>query len=121
MDSFVRLMYTAKISDGGEPVASNAPFVSDPEHEVLEAVARLATSNPFSPDRIAAKRLKEAQERWGGYDFEYLRFVREEKEGDEEDASTGHWRPAAGTFEGWPKTAKAKAKGWLVFLINSLA
>ena len=42
----------------------------------------------------------------GGYDFEYLRFVRELQEGDEEDQPTGPWRPAAGTFEGWPKTAK---------------
>ena len=42
----------------------------------------------------------------GGYDFEYLRFVREAKECDEEDAPTGPWRPAAGTFEGWPQTAK---------------
>ena len=41
----------------------------------------------------------------GGYDFEYLRFVRERKEGDE-DAPTGPWHPAAGIFEGWPKTAK---------------
>ena len=42
----------------------------------------------------------------GGYDFEYLRFVREPREGDEEDNPTGSWRPAAGTFEGWPNTAK---------------
>jgi len=42
----------------------------------------------------------------GGYDFEYLRFVREAKEGDEEEAPTGAWRPAAGIFEGWPKTGK---------------
>ena len=42
----------------------------------------------------------------GGYDFEYLRFVREPKVGDEEDTPTGSWRPAAGTFEGWPTTAK---------------
>ena len=41
----------------------------------------------------------------GGYDFEYLRFVREANEGDEEDTPTGPWRPAAGTFDGWPKTA----------------
>ena len=41
----------------------------------------------------------------GGYDFEYLRFVRERKEGDE-DAPTSPWHPAAGIFEGWPKTAK---------------
>ena len=41
-----------------------------------------------------------------GYDFEYLRFVRKAKKGDEEDTPTGPWRPAAGTFESWPKTAK---------------
>lgn len=41
-----------------------------------------------------------------GYDFEYLRFVREAREGDEEKTPTGPWRPAAGIFEGWPKTAK---------------
>lgn len=32
----------------------------------------------------------------GGYDFTHLRFVR-----DEDQA----WRPAAGSFEGWPRTA----------------
>jgi hypothetical protein len=39
------------------------------------------------------------------YQFEYLRFVRESQEGDEEDKPTGSWRPAAGTFDGWPKRA----------------
>ncbi len=42
----------------------------------------------------------------GGYDFEYLRFVREARKGDDEDAPTGPWRPAAGTFDGWPKAAR---------------
>ena len=42
----------------------------------------------------------------GGYDFEYLRFVREPNEGDDEDTPTGPWRPAAGIFEDWPKSAK---------------
>jgi hypothetical protein len=42
----------------------------------------------------------------GGYDFDYLRFVREAQDGDEEDKPTGPWRPASGTFEGWPTTAK---------------
>jgi Eco57I restriction-modification methylase len=42
----------------------------------------------------------------GGYDFKYLRFVREDKEGGNEGTPTGPWRPAAGNFEGWPKTAK---------------
>jgi transcriptional regulator with AAA-type ATPase domain len=36
-------------------MAGDAPFASDQEHEVLEAVARLATSNPFLPDRIAVE------------------------------------------------------------------
>ena len=41
----------------------------------------------------------------GGYDFSYLRFVREALEGDAEDTPTGPWRPAAGSFERWPQTA----------------
>ncbi len=40
----------------------------------------------------------------GGYDFDYLRLTREPREGDEEGNPTGPWRPAAGTFKGWPKT-----------------
>ncbi|MEQ9207692.1 MAG: hypothetical protein RLN78_10030 [Phycisphaerales bacterium] len=39
------------------------------------------------------------------YDFEYLRFVREAKEGEDLNAGTGPWRPAAGTYDGWPKSA----------------
>jgi len=42
----------------------------------------------------------------GGYDFEYLRFVRKTKEGEDEDKPTGAWCPAASTFEGWATTAK---------------
>jgi hypothetical protein len=42
----------------------------------------------------------------GGYDFEYLRFVRTEVEGDEEGKPTGPWRPAAGTFADWPQDAR---------------
>ena len=38
----------------------------------------------------------------GGVEWTHLRFVREEAE----DGSEGLWRPAAGTFEGWPKAAK---------------
>jgi hypothetical protein len=33
-----------------------------------------------------------------GYAFEYLRFVKEE--------ASGTWRPAAGTYPGWPKAVK---------------
>ena len=42
----------------------------------------------------------------GGYDFDYLRFVRTAQEDDAEGQPSGPWRPAAGTFAGWPKTAK---------------
>ena len=42
----------------------------------------------------------------GGYDFEYLRFVRESEEADQDEKPTGAWRPAAGTFDGWPKAAQ---------------
>ena len=41
----------------------------------------------------------------GGYEFSYLRFVREHVEGDADDAPSGPWRPAAGTFDGWPTRA----------------
>ena len=41
----------------------------------------------------------------GGYDFSYLRFVRERQEGDSDEAPTGRWRPAAGEFTDWPSTA----------------
>ncbi|QDV91805.1 N-6 DNA Methylase [Phycisphaerae bacterium RAS2] len=40
------------------------------------------------------------------YPFEYLRFVREPREGDEDGKPTGPWRPAAGAFDGWPRAAK---------------
>ena len=39
------------------------------------------------------------------YDFEYLRFVREAREDEGLNAGTGPWRPAAGFYDGWPKTA----------------
>ena len=41
----------------------------------------------------------------GGYDFDYLRFVRTPLEGESGDAATGPWRPAAGAFDRWPKRA----------------
>jgi len=41
----------------------------------------------------------------GGYEFSYLRFVRCRTDGDADNAPTGPWRPAAGTFDAWPARA----------------
>jgi len=41
-----------------------------------------------------------------GYAFDYLRFVRTPLAGEEPNAGTGPWRPAAGTYPGWPKLAR---------------
>jgi len=41
-----------------------------------------------------------------GYLWTYLRFVREPLKGETQEVATGPWRPAAGSFEGWPKAAK---------------
>ena len=41
----------------------------------------------------------------GGYDFDYLRFVREPEDRTDESAASGPWRPAAGSFEKWPTHA----------------
>jgi hypothetical protein len=41
-----------------------------------------------------------------GYRWTYLRFVREPREGETHETTTGPWRPAAGAFEGWPRAAK---------------
>lgn len=41
----------------------------------------------------------------GGYEFSYLRFVHDRVDGDLDDAPSGPWRPAAGTFDGWPTHA----------------
>ena len=70
--------------------------------KVLAANPSLAETGQSEEELRQAVRLQSQ----GGYDFEYLRFVRESQEGDEEDTPTGPWRPAAGSFEGWPKTAK---------------
>ena len=41
----------------------------------------------------------------GGYDFPYLRFVRDETPGEGTDGGPGSWRPAAGSFPEWPRKA----------------
>ncbi len=70
--------------------------------KVLAADADIAITAQTEQELRDAVRLKSL----GGYDFEYLRFVREPQEGDVEDTPTGPWRPAAGTFESWPVPAK---------------
>ena len=69
--------------------------------KILEEQPELATNAASEEELRRAVRLRAA----GGYDFWHLRFVREANEGDENDAPTGPWRPAAGTFERWPRTA----------------
>jgi len=70
--------------------------------KVLAANPELARTAQSEQELRDAVRLRSQ----GGYDFEYLRFVREPREGDEEGNPSGPWRPAAGTFDGWPKAAK---------------
>ncbi|MBK9385762.1 MAG: N-6 DNA methylase [Planctomycetes bacterium] len=41
-----------------------------------------------------------------GYAFEYLRFVRTPREGEDPNAGTGPWRPAAGSYPTWPKRSQ---------------
>ena len=59
--------------------------------KVLAANPSLAETAQSEEELRQAVRLQSE----GGYDFEYLRFVREEKEGDEEDTPTGPWRDEA--------------------------
>ena len=42
----------------------------------------------------------------GGYDFTYLRFIRDKALGDGEDDRPRPWRPAAGSFPEWPRKAR---------------
>jgi hypothetical protein len=41
-----------------------------------------------------------------GYTFDYLRFIRDRDVGPEEPVEESPWRPAAGTFDAWPRLAK---------------
>lgn len=73
--------------------------------KVLAERPDLAASAKSENELRAAMQLKEA----GGYDFEYLRFVRESQDGDGDGEASGPWRPMGGIFDGWPKqTAKLK-------------
>ena len=68
---------------------------------ILAENPTLATNAETEDELREAVRLRAG----GGYEFEYLRFLREPLDGDEDDDPTGPWRPAAGAFERWPRTA----------------
>ncbi len=70
--------------------------------KVLAADPALASS---APDEAALRRRMRLRS-GGGYDFDYLRFVRAKAETDEGDERNGPWRPAAGSFPDWPKAAR---------------
>ncbi len=61
----------------------------------------LARSAESEDDLRRAVRL-EAED---GYDFDYLRFVREPGNGTDNGGASGPWRPAAGSFDKWPARA----------------
>ena len=71
------------------------------EGRVLAAQPELAATAASEDELRRAVRLEAA----GGYDFSYLRFVREPREDDEGEHRTGPWRPAAGICAGWPRSA----------------
>ena len=68
---------------------------------VLADRPELAVSTESEDDLRRAVRL-EAE---GGYDFDYLRFVREPGNGTDDGDASGPWRPAAGSFDRWPARA----------------
>ncbi len=73
--------------------------------KVLAEQPKIAASAKSENELREALRLTEA----GGYDFEYLRFVREPQDSDGDGEPSGPWRPMGGTFDGWPKqTAELK-------------
>ena len=67
---------------------------------ILAANTELAVTAVSEEELRRAVRLKSH----GSYDFEYLRFVREPRDGDEADQPSGPWRPAAGAFADWART-----------------
>ena len=73
---------------------------------------RILAANPeLAVTAVSEEELRRAVrlESHGSYDFEYLRFVREPRDGDEADQPAGPWRPAAGAFADWPRaTAKLR-------------
>ena len=79
-------------------------------HNTLGAwrAGRLLAARPdlaaAAPDEAALRRVVRL-EAAGGYDFAWLRFVRDARDGDVAERPAGPWRPAAGAFDGWPRRA----------------
>jgi hypothetical protein len=78
--------------------------------KVLAARPELANSAKSEAELREALRMTQA----GGYDFEYLRFVKVgqasslSSASDDDDSQDGYptsWRPMGGTFDGWPRRA----------------
>ena len=66
----------------------------------------LARHSDLADDADGEEELRQAVAlKPGGYRFEYLRFVRGARDGDEDRERTGPWCPAAGTFSEWPRAA----------------
>ena len=68
---------------------------------------RILAANPeLAVTAVSEEELRRAVrlESHGSYDFEYLRFVREPRDGDEADQPSGPWCPAAGAFADWART-----------------
>ena len=61
----------------------------------------LAESAKSEDDLRRAVRLEAVD----GYDFDYLRFIREPGNGTDDGDASGPWRPAAGSFDKWPARA----------------
>ena len=58
-----------------------------------------------SAEEESALREAVGLEAGGGYEFEYLRFIREPADDHEGADHTGRWRPASGPFTQWPRRA----------------
>lgn len=73
-------------------------------HNTLGAwwAGKVLAGNPSLAGSAASEDALRAACRVGDVDWTYLRFVRDRAE----DGAEGTWRPAAGTFDGWPKVAK---------------
>ncbi|MGE3876763.1 MAG: SAM-dependent methyltransferase, partial [Parvibaculaceae bacterium] len=73
-------------------------------HNTLGAwwAGKVLAGNPALTGSASSEDALRAACRVGDVDWTYLRFVRD----NAEDGAEGPWRPAAGTFDGWPKAAK---------------